>query len=494
MDLILFYIPKNNQVITAKKLIETSDYTWETSFYNCGRFTLTMAADDDIIPLLKEQCLIAPMSPRTNENYMKDVMIVEKAIMDEDDTDGKKITLSGRSADAVLSYRSAVSIEDNGGEIKVDSLDYDNLSPPDIVMSIFNEVFQTYDDSYSQRKIPWISMGSYIEENSQSKISVTYKGENVLDITDTLREKYKFGIRTQLIRRGINAPGSGDPEEMMLNLDLYSGRDYTENSRKVIAASNDDIETTDYSIDKTSEINAVIAIRKEDEDEVPVLVDKGNTGFFRKEAYEDLRTLRIAGVTGYGSISINKITQEFNYYKNLKGELDQIVDKNGTIHTGYEERSKFITDKLSEVTELEIQNNGSVIQSYDTISDEIDSIIEEKRVQALLYATEYLSTVRQQASTNLMPPHEKMSVVETENCRYKCRINYDVGDKIIVRDEFGNYGRVRCTKITQVNDTNGYRCIPTFDEWETIPVILRTKQGGRFMSSDDKQIVVKGGK
>lgn len=405
MDLILFYIPKNNQVITAKKLIETSDYTWETCFYTCGRFTLTMAADDDIIPLLKEQCLIAPMSPRTNENFMKDVMIVEKAIMDEDETDGKKITLSGRSADAVLSYRSAVSIEDNGGKIKVDSLDYDNLSPPDIVMSIFNEVFQTYDDSYSQRKIPWISMGSYIEENSQSKISVSYKGENVLDITDTLREKYKFGVRTQLIRRGINDPGSGDPEEMMLNLDLYSGRNYTENSRKVIAASNDDIETTDYSIDKTPEINAVIAIGKEVENEFPVLIDTGDTGFFRKEVYDDLRTLKTTGISG---------------------TVPQIV--------------------------------------------------------------------RQQASTNLMPPHEKMSVVETENCRYKCKINYDVGDKIIVRDEFGNYGRVRCTKITQVNDANGYRCIPTYDEWETIPVILRTKQGGRFMTSDDKQIVVKGGK
>ena len=41
---------------------------------------------------------------------------------------------------------------------------------------------------------------------------------------------------------------------------------------------------------------------------------------------------------------------EFQYYEGLKAELDGIVDGNGRIKEGYENRAKFITEELGDVT------------------------------------------------------------------------------------------------------------------------------------------------
>lgn len=74
--------------------------------------------------------------------------------------------------------------------------------------------------------------------------------------------------------------------------------------------------------------------------------------------------------------------------QDLWKEMQTVVDKNGKIKTGYEDRVKFITGELNSALGTEITVNGNVVTSYDKISKSIDNIIEKKRAQILLDAHE----------------------------------------------------------------------------------------------------------
>ena len=84
----------------------------------------------------------------------------------------------------------------------------------------------------------------------------------------------------------------------------------------------------------------------------------------------------------------SEVDSEFQYYDDLWGELQGIVDQNGEVKKGYEDRAKFITNELSRVTDKEIEWNGNVITSYSDLKDIIDDTLESKKALALLSATE----------------------------------------------------------------------------------------------------------
>lgn len=83
-----------------------------------------------------------------------------------------------------------------------------------------------------------------------------------------------------------------------------------------------------------------------------------------------------------------EVESEFQYYDNLWGELQGIVDQNGKVKKGYEDRAKFITNELSRVTDDEITWNGNVIQSYKDLKGSMDKALESKKALAMLSATE----------------------------------------------------------------------------------------------------------
>jgi len=79
---------------------------------------------------------------------------------------------------------------------------------------------------------------------------------------------------------------------------------------------------------------------------------------------------------------------ELSYYRNLMNELDKIVDENGKVKAGYQDRANFITGKLSEALGVEIQMHDGVIQSYKEIRSEIDKTIQKKQAELKLKAQE----------------------------------------------------------------------------------------------------------
>lgn len=84
----------------------------------------------------------------------------------------------------------------------------------------------------------------------------------------------------------------------------------------------------------------------------------------------------------------SEVESEFQYYDDLWVELQGIVDKNGEVKKGYEDRAKFITNELSRVTSNEITWNGNVIQSYKDLKSSMDDALESKKALAMLSALE----------------------------------------------------------------------------------------------------------
>lgn len=77
---------------------------------------------------------------------------------------------------------------------------------------------------------------------------------------------------------------------------------------------------------------------------------------------------------------------EYGYYQRLSDELKTIVDENGEIKNGYEERAKVITTTLSDALGIEIDIVNDQISGYQDLQAEIDKVIEKKLAEAQLDA------------------------------------------------------------------------------------------------------------
>lgn len=84
--------------------------------------------------------------------------------------------------------------------------------------------------------------------------------------------------------------------------------------------------------------------------------------------------------------AFSKGEQEITDIQTLKLELDSIVDANGRVKDGYEERAAYIAGELSKATGLEISLVDGVIQSYGDLGAAIDDYVEKRRAEIALEA------------------------------------------------------------------------------------------------------------
>ena len=84
----------------------------------------------------------------------------------------------------------------------------------------------------------------------------------------------------------------------------------------------------------------------------------------------------------------DNVDREYTYYQNLSDALENIVDKNGKIKEGYENRAKVITSELSEALGVEIDIVDGQIQEYDNLKSKIEEVMATKKANALLSANE----------------------------------------------------------------------------------------------------------
>lgn len=89
---------------------------------------------------------------------------------------------------------------------------------------------------------------------------------------------------------------------------------------------------------------------------------------------------------------------EIQYYQNLQTELKGIVDENGKIKEGYEERAKVIVGILNEALGTEASIVDGVIQNYKEYNKQIDDLVKKKKAKIILDAQEeqYTEAIKNQ--------------------------------------------------------------------------------------------------
>lgn len=93
------------------------------------------------------------------------------------------------------------------------------------------------------------------------------------------------------------------------------------------------------------------------------------------------------------------IDSEYGQNRKLWDELQGIVDQNGKIKKGYEDRAGVITGLLAESLGVEIEIVDGQIQKYDELKSTIEDVIRTKRAEALLEAAkeDYTTAIQNQA-------------------------------------------------------------------------------------------------
>lgn len=118
----------------------------------------------------------------------------------------------------------------------------------------------------------------------------------------------------------------------------------------------------------------------------------------QKEAVNEVRTSQ-QEMNKSAQEAVSQGMSELSYYENLYYQLQQLVDENGRVKDGYQERVDFITTQLAEGLGLEINLVDGVIQNYSELSSTFDEIIEKKRAMVTLNAQEeqYTEAIKNQA-------------------------------------------------------------------------------------------------
>ena len=102
---------------------------------------------------------------------------------------------------------------------------------------------------------------------------------------------------------------------------------------------------------------------------------------------------------------------EINHYENLYDELNNIVDANGKVKDGYEERASFIVSTLNNALGTEISMTGNVIKNYGSLRDSIQQVMDKKKAQIILESQESLYT---EAINNKTEANKKLLEIETQ--------------------------------------------------------------------------------
>lgn len=83
--------------------------------------------------------------------------------------------------------------------------------------------------------------------------------------------------------------------------------------------------------------------------------------------------------------------KEIDQITTLKLELDKLVDSNGKVKEGYEDRAKAITGELSDATGIEIELIDGQIQKYGELGESIDAVITKKKMSSLVDSLQEIS-------------------------------------------------------------------------------------------------------
>ena len=174
-------------------------------------------------------------------------------------------------------------------------------------------------------------------------------------------------------------------------------------------------------------IAAVVSKTNEASEETQEFNDKiaANTDAVNanKESWEQLQATR--------QENLSKGMSEMSYYEDLVNELDKIVDENGKVKSGYEDRAAFITSTLADALGLEISLHDGVIEKYGEIRNAIDQTIEKKKAEIILNSQEasYTQAIQDRANALdlLAESQRQMTQLVNDNAKAQEILNSQAG-------------------------------------------------------------------
>lgn len=98
----------------------------------------------------------------------------------------------------------------------------------------------------------------------------------------------------------------------------------------------------------------------------------------RKKSYEEF--VQTQNEQAAGDVA------QLDRLRQLNNELNTIVDANGRVKAGEEDRAAFITSQLSSALGMEISMTDGVISNYQELQGQIQSLIQQKRIDAVMTA------------------------------------------------------------------------------------------------------------
>ena len=158
------------------------------------------------------------------------------------------------------------------------------------------------------------------------------------------------------------------------------------------------------------------------------------------DAWEELKEKTAESVSG--------VSSEFQYYQDLSEELKTIVDENGKIKKGYEERAKYITDVLSEALGIEVQIVDDQIEGYQELQSEIEKTIALKEAEAIksAYETIVAEALQKQEESRknylssvdiLNKKQEQLNELHEDYNKYLYQANNTLEDTTWITEKYG---------------------------------------------------------
>lgn len=153
--------------------------------------------------------------------------------------------------------------------------------------------------------------------------------------------------------------------------------------------------------------------------------------------------------------SIKATTGEFNYIRSLKDEYNGLIDKNGEVKKGYEDRANFIVDQLAQALGIEVSEVQKLIDKNGELGKSIDELILKKQAEATLsaYDDSYKKALQGQrdALDNVIEAQNNYTQSEKEVTEVQAKYN-DALTKL--DDEVAKYGRDAHGYSTTVGELN----------------------------------------
>lgn len=355
--MILYAWKLENDIFTKVVVIDSAtSVIWVKRFNDIGNFELYIRASKQMLDLFQEDIFLT----RDDSNI---AMYVEKVQLNTDDENGDYLTISGRSAEVILSWRivqRAVYASVN------DTAEY-------IIRNLIQQQLIYSAVIINPNAIEWLSLGP--NNGWQDNVTHQYTGKNLFEIIQDLCVTYDYGIEFEWT-------GSG------FQINLYKGTDrsfdQTENPFVVFSPEFENLGNTEYIYDTTNYANTVI-VGGEGEGSARTFVTvipENIEGFHRRVIYIDARN----------SSSENLTSKQ---YKAMLAEQGKEELEQRKVTTSF---------------------NGDIL-NYNN---------------------------------------------------YTYGVDYNLGDKVSVINEYGIRGNATITEITEVEDETGYRLVPTLSEWQII--------------------------